>query len=422
MTAVVGESGGAQPLLAVSLGPARLLRGIDTAAGPLSHAEHERWHGPQPSLSMPELIEACTAVALAGRGGAAFPVATKLAALRPGRRVRVVVNGSESEPASRKDRLLLTRSPHLVLDGARLVAEAAGARTVDVSVHDPAAERAVRAAADERRDHVDVSVSRIDGGFVAGEARSVLRALDGGPPLPPGRRVLPTERGLGGAPTFVANVETMAQLAVLARSGVAGFRSVGSPTEPGTTLLTVGGSVTRPGVYEVPLGIGLAEVLAAAGAVRPAALAIGGYHGSWLPVRPDLAVTRAAIGSAGGTLGAGVLLVLSDATCALGELIRVAGWLARESAGQCGPCRFGLPALVADLVLLYKGDPRGAAAARRHAGLVTGRGACAHPDGAARFVTSALALLGPELAAHRHPAGCGRPVRGELPLGPARPT
>lgn len=112
----------------------------------------------------------------------------------------------------------------------------------------------------------------------------------------------------------------------------------------------------------------------------------------------------------GGGFGAGVLIFLGQQTCALAELTRVAGWLADESAKQCGPCRFGLPALVADLAGLLRGIP---GAADRHLAQVDHRGACAHPDGAVRFIRSGLAVLQPELVAHRH-GGCGRPDLGQL--------
>jgi NADH:ubiquinone oxidoreductase subunit F (NADH-binding) len=126
-------------------------------------------------------------------------------------------------------------------------------------------------------------------------------------------------------------------------------------------------------------------------------------------------MSRVGVRSAGGTLGAGVLLVVDSATCALGELCAVVDWLAAQSAAQCGPCRFGLPALAADIRALALGMSSGLDNALRHAGVVDGRGACSHPDGTARFVRSALAVLPDELAAHRS-GGCGRPVLGRLPV------
>ena len=114
------------------------------------------------------------------------------------------------------------------------------------------------------------------------------------------------------------------------------------------------------------------------------------------------------------------MIVLDHSTCSLGELGRVAAWLAAESARQCGPCRFGLPALAADVAAAGDGEPEAAGGVTaRHAAAVTGRGACAHPDGTARFITSGLALLAAETHAHLN-GGCGRPVRGLLPIGGSR--
>jgi NADH:ubiquinone oxidoreductase subunit F (NADH-binding) len=183
-------------------------------------------------------------------------------------------------------------------------------------------------------------------------------------------------------------------------------------------LLTVGGAVGRPGVVEIPLGTPLGIVLAAAQAAPdPQAVVIGGYHGAWVAPVPQLRLSRNGLKAAGGALGAGVLLVVDRGTCALGELAHVAQWLADESAKQCGPCRFGLPALAVDVAALAAGRNAGLAAALGHAQTVTGRGACAHPDGAARFVTSGLHLLQDENQRHARHGTCGRPVLGRLPVG-----
>jgi ferredoxin len=201
-----------------------------------------------------------------------------------------------------------------------------------------------------------------------------------------------------------------------------GRASDGLPDEPGTILLTVGGSAGHPGVVEVPTGVPLGTVLDMCEVPPLSGVLVGGYHGMWLPAEAarDVAVSRRALDEAGGTLGAGVVLPLGEHTCPLGEVARVARYLAKESSGQCGPCKLGLPRLARAISAIADGSGTMEALelARRSAAGVRGRGACSHPDGASRFVLSALDAFTDDLAAHLFRAGCGRPVRGVLPLGP----
>jgi NADH:ubiquinone oxidoreductase subunit F (NADH-binding) len=388
------------------IGEPRLLAGLDQ--GRADRQRHLWTHGPQPDLTREAYTQLAEAVGLRGRGGAAFPVALKLADLPAKGIEAVVVNGSESEPVSRKDRLLLTLAPHLILDGATGLARALGAPHVLIAVHDAAAATSVREAIMERDDGLAIEVSDTPGRFVAGEARAVLSALEGGPAVPPGRRILPTRRGYHQRPTFLSNVETFAQLAVLARLGSKGFSSTGLISEPGTQLLTIDGAVQRPGVIETPTGVPLDAVLKFSGA-EPGPVLLGGYHGRWLPRTDELTLQRPEV-------SAGIILALGSDTCPLGEVHRVAQWLASQSAGQCGPCVFGLASLIDDFDRLVKGDPAGWHDAQRHLGLVPGRGACAHPDGSARFLASALEVFGEDVRLHLAGGGCGRHVKGVLPV------
>jgi len=251
-----------------------------------------------------------------------------------------------------------------------------------IAVHDSVAAMSIREALKERDDGLAIEVTDTPGRFVAGEARAVLSALEGGPAIPPGRRVLPTRKGYHRRPTFLSNVETFAQFVVLARLGARGFSETGLISEPGTQLLTVDGAVQRPGVIETPTGVQLDTVLQFAGA-EPGPVLLGGYHGRWLPRTDGLTLQRPGV-------SAGIALALGTATCPLGEVHRVAQWLASQSAGQCGPCVFGLASLVDNFDRLVKGDPGGWHDGQRHLGLIPGRGACAHPDGSARFLASAL--------------------------------
>ncbi|HET6987130.1 MAG TPA: NADH-ubiquinone oxidoreductase-F iron-sulfur binding region domain-containing protein [Kribbella sp.] len=388
------------------IGQARVLAGLDQ--GRLDRRRHLWTHGTQPELTREDYTRLSEAVGLRGRGGAAFPVALKLADLPAKGIEAVVVNGSESEPVSRKDRLLLTLAPHLVLDGATSLARALGAPHVLIAVHDSAAALSIREALMERDDGLAIEVTDTPGRFVAGEARAVLSALEGGPAVPPGRRVLPTRKGYHRRPTFLSNVETFAQLAVLARLGARGFSDTGLISEPGTQLLTIDGAVQWPGVIETPTGVPLDTVLQFAGA-EPGPVLLGGYHGRWLPRTDGLTLQRPEV-------SAGIIVALGTATCPLGEVHRVAQWLSSQSAGQCGPCVFGLASLADDFDRLVHGDPSGWHDAHRHLGLIPGRGACAHPDGSARFLASALEAFGEDVRLHLARGGCGRPVRGLLPV------
>lgn len=402
MTALIEQTAGR--IAVRSIGAPRLLAGLDRTAH-VGSAEHLALHGPLQWPDRTTLHDLAEQTGLRGRGGAAFPVAAKLRSL-PREVYAVVVNGSESEPASFKDRALLTGVPHLVLDGAVATAYAVGAKLVTIAVHDGDAATSLRTAAQERTDPVRVEVVVTAGGFVGGEARALLRGLSGGPALPPGRRILPSDRGLADRPTFLSNAETFAQLALLVRYGVHRFAGTGLPGEPGTQLLTVGGMVSRPGVVEAPVGVPLEVVLRSAGAAQGPVL-LGGYHGRWLAGSSDVPLSRLP-GSA--PVGAGVIVALGTDTCPLGETHRVARWLADRSAGQCGPCVFGLPAVADQLGRVLRGEPD---AVRRPLAQV--RGACAHPDGAVRFVGSALDTFADDAGKHRS-GGCGRPVVGVLPL------
>jgi ferredoxin len=147
---------------------------------------------------------------------------------------------------------------------------------------------------------------------------------------------------------------------------------------------------------------------------------VGGYHGMWLDSETayQVPIGREGLASAGGTFGSGIVLPLGDGTCPLGEVSRVASYLAGESAGQCGPCKLGLPSIARALAAIVDGSGGIEAldVARRAAAAVNGRGACSHPDGTTRFVLSALEVFTEDLAAHVFHSTCGRPVRGMLPL------
>ena len=288
---MTGPENPARGVRGPGVGPARglpRLLPLTLDGQPASLARHLARHGDlriQRTI-MSELEQS----GLTGRGGAAFPTARKLAAVAAAAgRPAVVVNGTEGEPASSKDKVLLASEPHLVLDGAIVAGRLAGAGEVVVAAH-PTVAGIIKDAIAERRDDVDIRVVEAADGFVAGEASAVVNWLSGGAPVPTQVPPRLAQRGLHGRPTLVQNAETLAHLALIARHGARWFRELGTAAEPGSMLITVIGAVREPGVREIEIGIPVSAVLAAAGGPdRPLrALLIGGYFGTWVPW-PDAA-------------------------------------------------------------------------------------------------------------------------------------
>jgi NADH:ubiquinone oxidoreductase subunit F (NADH-binding) len=416
----------------------RLLAGWHLTGRPTDLSDHLALYGSLPatpdSRGEHPLIGAAARAGLTGRGGAGFPTATKMRAAarakRPGR--VVVANGMESEPASAKDKVLLQLAPNLVLDGIVLAAEAVGADEAHLCVAEsPAArDRALRALVEERRDRgldrIDIRVHTAPHQYVASEASALVNWLGGGEAKPTTTPPRTAERGVRGLPTLVDNIETLAHLALIARYGSDWFRSRGTPESPGTMLVTLAGAVAAPGVYEVEPGSALPEILALGGAARGAqAVLVGGYFGTWLPMAHAAVFdySRASLARAGAGFGAGVLAVLPGESCGLAETARILEYLASHSAGQCGPCRFGLPATAEDFSrLAFDGRLGQGARVRleRNIGLLPGRGACKHPDGAAHLAASALRAFAPDVRRHLQAGPCPAAVHAP-PLLPARP-
>src|ERR1700733_4383454 len=416
------------------IGAARLTAGLDRMAR-LDLDAHRDVFGPLPRLSAADLISMAESVDLRGQGGAAFPFARKVKAVMETAEAKdcptiVVINATEGEPGSVKDKMLMIRSPYLILSGAALAAEAIGAEEIIVGVAgNELANRSIEAAiAAEPGLRKLARVVQLPERFISGESGALVRGINGKRPVPPGRRILASDSGVDDLPTLLSNASTFAQLAVLALLGPERFAAVGTPEEPGTVLLSVGGSAAHPAVVEVPTGIPLAAVLDICQAPAGDGVLVGGYHGMWLPAATAyvVPVSRDGLAAVGGTLGSGIVLPLGDGTCPLGEVSRIASYLAGESAGQCGPCKLGLPTIARALAALIDGSGGIEAldVARRAGAGVNGGGACSHPDGVTRFVLSALDVFSEDLAAHVFHSSCGRPVRGMLPLpdGPEQAT
>ena len=397
---------------------------------------HLARHGFIPYRNAPlQLAADLQAAGLTGRGGAAFPVYRKLEAVAgAGGRAFVVANGAESEPAASKDASLLWLAPHLVLDGLQLAAEAVGAQQACLYVDNTRGEQftaALRRALSERWsariDRVPVQLTEAPARFLAGQETAIVNLLNGGLALPAFTPPRVFERGVGGAPTLVQNVETLAHVALIGRYGAGWFRQVGTHAEPGSMLSTIHHADGTIRIVEAAIGTPLRSLLEADlgtdGTDGPAqAILAGGYHGTWLAKSraAGLTLDNAALKRAGASIGAGVLAALPASHCGLAETARVVRYLALESAGQCGPCLNGLPRIADGLATLAGLRPSAQVRAdiERWAGLVTGRGACSHPDGSMRFVRSALDVFATELRHHERGVCSASARRPFLPLPP----
>lgn len=369
---------------------------------------------PLPHLGAQALIALVEQAGLTGRGGAGFPTARKLASVA-GRSPVVVGNAMEGEPLSTKDAVLLSRAPGLVVDGLSLLGVALGAQRVLLATGPEVPSGAAREAARGSR----VEVLDLAGGFVAGQESALVNQVTGRAGVPSDPLVPVYHRGVGGRPTLVLNAETLAHLALVARYGAAWFRSLGTPSDPGTFLASVSGSVPRtvdrPGVLEVPRGTPLRAVLSAARTDldRVAGVLVGGYHGAWVPAaRLDVLLTTSDLARFGASPGAGVVHVLDRDTCPLALAASVAGYLAGQGARQCGPCVNGLPRMAETLRRLSVpgADPALVGEVARLQGLLHGRGACAHPDGTVRFVASTMRAFADHVETHLDGA-CDAPAR-----------
>ena len=374
------------------------------------------------------LVDTLERSGLRGRGGAWFPTSLKwrgVARAAAQQAAVVVVNASEGEPLSAKDRTLMQLRPHVIVDGALIAAETVGADEVLIYFSRPSrhATHALRHALRERRDaglhELPVRVLHTAHRYVAGESSAVVRRANGGPAKPSFAPPHPSQAGVDGRPTLVQNAETIAHVGLIARFGDAWFRERGSEEAPGTALVTLCGAVQYPGVYEVDPGTRLDDVLRAAGGTlgAPSGALVGGYFGSWMDAE-TMCGARLAPGDV--TVGCGIVGVLGAGACGLSEAARIVTYLARESAGQCGPCVHGLRAIAQTMTRLAASDADRGDLARlqRWTGMVAGRGACKHPDGAVNNALSALRAFAADVQRHLLGQPCPGHRLPSLPLPP----
>lgn len=306
---------------------------------------------------------------LRGRGGAGFPLAEKLRAVRLAAEQRpnpyVVANAYDADPASPLSRALLERSPDLVVDGVAIAAHAVGAAECYLYLH-PEATRA-RAAAEAalsrraealRAGGVAVEVALGPGGFMGGEESALLAVLENKRAMARQRPPWPAQEGIRLRPTLVSSAETLAALPLILRDGPEAFREVGTATSRGTKLVSVTGAVAEPGVYEVSFGVTLGEIVQTAGGVTAAlkAVHVGGPTGGILNgTRTGVRLDYDELKAAGTHLGSGQVRAIPEGVCIVHEAAQLFAYLAKETCAICVPCRVGTKRVGGILEGIYSG-------------------------------------------------------------------
>jgi NADH-quinone oxidoreductase subunit F len=304
---------------------------------------------------------------LLGRGGAGFPAGVKWGFCPPGVWPRyIVVNGDESEPGTYKDRLLMERDPHQLIEGCLIAAYAIGAAQVFLYVRGemPHAQERIAAALNEAYDanlvgrnilgtdfSVDIVLHWGAGAYIVGEETALIESLEGNRGMPRLKPpFFPAAKGLYLYPTVVNNVETLSNLPWLFTHGVDEYRAVGTETSPGTRLIALSGHVKRPGVYEVPQGTTTFRELfyddRYGGGIRNdnelKMFIPGGASAPWFFAEQlDLPLEGRPVGAAGSMLGSGAVVAMDHTTDAVRACLRLVRFFARESCGKCTPCREG---------------------------------------------------------------------------------
>ncbi len=345
--------------------------------GTTSLAQHGEYAGLRQALTMrpAEVVGMVKASGLVGRGGAAFPTGVKWegAAAADGSPKYVVCNADESEPGTFKDRVLLLDDPHSVVEGMLIAAHAIGATHGFVYVRGeypyivPALENALAEAhaAGYLGQNIlgsglsfDIEIRLGAGAYICGEETALFESLEGKRGFPRVKPPFPTTFGVFGKPTVINNVETLVNVPLILARGVEEYRRIGTEKSPGPKLFCVSGDVARPGVYEVPFGATLRELLEMAGGQAFRAVLFGGAAGAFAtPEHLDVRLTFEDLRAAGLPLGSGVVMVFDETRDLRDVLQRLGHFFAHESCGKCYPCQMGTQRQKEILDRLAEGQP-----------------------------------------------------------------
>ena len=387
---------------------------------------YEAWKKCLKELSPTQVVDELKKSGLRGRGGAGFPTGTKWDKVL-NHRVKeryFVCNAGEHEPGTFKDRYLLKMIPHQLIEGCLIAARTVQAKASFIYVnHEYHEERdnLKKALAQAKARgllgknvlgtgvDIDLEVFEGHGSYVAGEETAMLESMQGRPAMPRQKPPFyPTDFGLYGKPTLVNNVETLCNVPPILQKGAAWFTQVGTERCPGTMMFSLSGAVNRPGVYEMPMGVTVRELIDQCGGGVPGGRKIkavfpGGPAFSMItPDQLDLRMDFDSLKKAGTGLGSAGVIVVDDATCMVAQTLKFSNFFKVESCGQCPPCRMGTINLTTLMTKIEQGEgtQKDLDSLLQLCGFVRGTGYCTLVTGAAVLVQSSIKLFRHEFEEH----------------------
>jgi NADH-quinone oxidoreductase subunit F len=318
---------------------------------------------------------------LMGRGGAAFPTGRKWDAVarQPVRPHYLICNADESEPGTFKDRVLMEGDPYSLVEAMTIAAYATGCEQGFIYLRGeyPLAHERLQRAIDTARArgllgrnisgqpfHFDIEIRKGGGAYICGEETAIFNSIEGFRGEPRNKPPFPVQVGVFGKPTVINNVETLVNVLEILRIGGPAYAAIGTESSTGPRLFCLSGHVVRPGVYEVPFGATLRQLIDMAGGVPAGrsiqAILLGGAAGGFVrPDELDIPLTFEGARTAGTTLGSGVIMVFDDTVDMVDILLRIAAFFRDESCGQCVPCRVGTVRQEEALHRIHAGRPQG---------------------------------------------------------------
>ncbi len=398
--------------------------GIDTLA---VYEQHGGYQALRKALGMEPaaVLEEVKASGLRGRGGAGFPTGMKWSLLAKGspKPTYVVCNSDESEPGTFKDRMLMEKLPHRLVEGVLISAYATGAKQAFIYIRGELAlaARQVMRAIDEAYaagyagknimgsgHDIDVMVHRGAGAYICGEETALLESLEGKRGYPRLKPPFPAVAGLYGGPTVINNCETLSTVPAIIANGAAWYAAIGTEKSKGTRIFCLSGLVNRPGNYELPIGTTFRTLIeefggGVIGGKQVKAFIPGGSSTPMLPAdKLDISADYESVAAAGSMFGAAGVIVLDEDTCIVGAVLRMTEFYRDESCGKCTPCREGTFWLVQLLERLEAGHGRAEDIDLLNdiCDNISGKSFCPLGDAAATPIVSSIKLFRDEYIAH----------------------